>query len=222
MAGLYLEQGRDLVVEPSPEPYHQHFHPAKHKNRAFRQALSRGGPAPTTFAFGGNLALSASLMADVPFDPAITRGEDVDYVLSAWLCGHQVLLDPTILVEHYPPPRSHSTATQLLTDGLRFLAERRKMQCARDAGVRLPADWEDGYPGSLLTDDLPERLQAALGEIGGAAASQAATKLASASRELERRDLWQEYLDSRQCWRRLAARITSSARSPALVTTPQS
>jgi len=220
MAGLYLEQGTDIVVEPTPQPWSDRWDPARHKIDAFHEALSRGGAGDTAFAFGGNLAVSDRLLTDLPFDPNVTRGEDIDYVVSARLLGHRVQLDPSITLSHYPPPRPHPQWRQLREDGRRFLHQKRKLDCAIAAGIQLPAGALDPYPGRVLTDDLTERLCDALTLMAteydsrvepehAQSARAAADHLASLARALEQRDPWAEYLTSAARWRELTTHMAT-------------
>ncbi len=195
-AGLYMEGGRRVVVPVAGTPATQHFDANGPRLQAFAELLESGRPVDAPFAFGGNLALARQLFAVLPFDPIVTRGEDVDYVISARLRGYRLQLDPSIRVDHYAPPRTTSPWQQLWNDGLRFLAQRRKLACAYDAGCA-PLDL-DPYPGQVLTDDLGERLARAVAALGGPAAEIA--RLGAWERELEDRDPWNEYRATARRW----------------------
>lgn len=196
-AGLYMEGGERVVVPAVPSAATPHFDANAPRLRAFEALLADGRPVDAPFAFGGNLALSPRLFEALPFDPLVARGEDVDYVIAARLTGHPVRLDPSILVDHHAPPKPQPPWRQLLVDGLRFLAQRRKLDCAALAGC--PALDLDPYPGEVLTADLGRRLARAMDALGAPAA--AIDRLAEWERELAQRDPWSEYLARGQCWR---------------------
>lgn len=196
-AGLYMEGGERVVVPAVPSAATPHFDANGPRIRAFDALLTHGRPVDAPFAFGGNLALSRRLFEVLPFDPLVARGEDVDYVISARLARHRIRLDPSILVDHHAPPKPQPPWRQLLVDGLRFLAQRRKLDCAERSGW--PVLDLDPYPGEVLTADLGRRLARALLALGAPAA--ALDRLAEWERELAQRDPWREYLARSQTWR---------------------
>ncbi len=196
-AGLYMEGGERVVVPVPPTAASAHFDANGPRLAAFEQVLAAGRPLDAPFAFGGNLALSSRLIRRLPFDPLVPRGEDVDYVLSARLHGHRVRLDPTLLVDHHAPPRRLEPWRQLWIDGWRFLAQRRKLACALEAGC--PPLELDPYPGQVLTADLGERLARALTALDAPAASVDA--LAAWEDELAGLDPWAEYRGRATTWR---------------------
>jgi len=62
-----------------------------------------GRLAPTPVALGGNMIFHRDLFTQVGFDPGITRGEDIDYLINARLAGHRFWLDKELLITHRPP-----------------------------------------------------------------------------------------------------------------------
>jgi len=117
---------------------------------------------PTPVAFGGNTVFHRDLFTRVGFDPGITRGEDIDYLINAHLMGIKFWLDKELLITHLPPDApdsSHSAPTwsKLHQDVLRFIYEREKIRLA-DAG---PAQF-DPYPGRFLRDDVEQQALTAL------------------------------------------------------------
>lgn len=118
-----------------------------------------GEVVPSAFALGGNMSFSRELMARVGFDPAIARGEDIDYVLNAALAGIPYHFDKERPIRHLPPEgRSYRDFdyVKLQQDVRRFIYEREKLRAAGNMGnpalVR-PEDL-DPYPGAFLRDDL--------------------------------------------------------------------
>jgi hypothetical protein len=121
-----------------------------------------GRLVPTPVAFGGNMVFHRDLFTRVGFDPGITRGEDIDYLINARLMGFKFWLDKQLAIIHMPPDapdNAHSAYTwsKLHQDVLRFVYEREKL---RLAGVG-PAQF-DPYPGRFLRDDVEEQALAAL------------------------------------------------------------
>jgi hypothetical protein len=121
-----------------------------------------GRLVPTPVAFGGNMVFHRDLFTHVGFDPGITRGEDIDYLINARLMGFKFWFDKQLVITHMPPDApdgAHSAHTwsKLHQDVLRFVYEREKL---RLAGAD-PAQF-DPYPGRFLRDDVEEQALAAL------------------------------------------------------------
>jgi hypothetical protein len=111
------------------------------------------------FALGGNMTFSRELLMRVGFDPAISRGEDIDYVINAALMGMLYHFDKQRPIRHLPPPgRSYRDFDygKLQQDVRRFLYEREKLRAAGEHGGFAPLGAADlkPYPGELLGDDL--------------------------------------------------------------------
>jgi hypothetical protein len=114
---------------------------------------------PTPLGFGGNLALPKGLFRHLPFDPAITRGEDTDYLLNARLWGIPFFLDNSLSIVHLPPDKPHPIWLRLRQDLVRFSYTRLKLRQQEPGPGRTAVTPEDlqPYPGNFLTDDLPQR-----------------------------------------------------------------
>jgi hypothetical protein len=117
------------------------------------------GLVPSPMALGGNMVFHRDLFRRVCFDPGITRGEDIDYLINARLEGIRWWFDPALTILHLPPRHLETPAYQRTReDVLRFIYEREKLRLYSE--VR-PA-WLEPYPGALLGDDLEEHALAAL------------------------------------------------------------
>jgi hypothetical protein len=99
------------------------------------------------------------LFTRVCFDPGITRGEDIDYLINARLQGINWWFDPNLTILHLPPRQFETPLYQRTReDVFRFIYEREKL---RLHGLVKPA-WLEPYPGALLGDDLVEQAASAL------------------------------------------------------------
>ena len=124
-------------------------------NTAFDKIIGRGERLkPTPFVFGGNMTISRQVLRQVPFDPQITRGEDIDFLLNLRIAGITFYLDRELAIKHLPPPSQQKPWKKLSEDAIRFLYDRKKVQ---DHAVLDPARLQP-YPGQFLGDDLPERI----------------------------------------------------------------
>jgi hypothetical protein len=162
-ASYYLdEQGyrkHEVSASARAEP-----NPFERKTALMNGILERieaepGNVVRSTFALGGNMTFTRDLIRQVGFDPAISRGEDIDYVINAALVGIPYHFDKSRPVRHLPPAgRSYKDFDygKLQQDIRRFVYEREKLRATATDGTftaLTPADL-DPYPGAFLTDDL--------------------------------------------------------------------
>jgi len=157
LAGYYLQPDTyrldDTKVPTWRAPY---WNNTVSMNRAFDQIIGRGDRLkPTPFVFGGNMTLSLEAVKQVPFDPRITRGEDIDFLLNLRIHGITFYLDRELSIKHLPPPSAQSAWKKFREDALRFLYERKKV--TDHAELKL-ADLQP-YPGEFLGDDLEDRIE---------------------------------------------------------------
>lgn len=160
LAGIYRDaQGGVLLPEPSA-PWSYVWPKFRWLNAALTE-LALTGPRLklTPLGFGGNMALGAGLFRQLPFDPALTRGEDVDYVLNARMFKIPFFLDNTLSITHLPPDKPHPTWLRLRQDLVRFSYTRLKLsqQEPQPGMARVTTGELKPYPGNFLEDDLEAR-----------------------------------------------------------------
>jgi len=134
-------------------------------NDAARNLIHKEGRfVKSTVAFGGNMVFHQKLFSNVGFDPGITRGEDLDYVMNARLAGFEFWLDKQLRITHLPPHHYDSSKyAKMAEDVRRFVYEREKLRVAKDIGIDLPSmDTWMPYPGRFFQDDLEEQALKAL------------------------------------------------------------
>jgi hypothetical protein len=129
-----------------------------------------GQVVPTSFVLGGNMAFTRPLFERVGFDPSITRGEDIDYLINARLEGMWFFLDKRLNIVHLPPSGGSYkdfSYSKLHQDVVRFLYERQKLQAAAaQPGLEpVSAEMLAPYPGDLLVDDLEDQALQALRDL---------------------------------------------------------
>ncbi len=81
-------------------------------------------------AFGGIMALHRDMFSAVSFDPWVTRGEDMDYVINVRMHGGDVFIDDGWKAVHRPP-EPVSEALRFRQDVYRFVYEHRKIEFAK-------------------------------------------------------------------------------------------
>ncbi len=170
-AGYYLDEHGSRMHQVSPAAAADP-NPFERKIALMNDMLERieaqpGDVVPSTFALGGNMTFHRDLLMRVGFDPAITRGEDIDYVINARLAGLPYHFDKNRPIRHLPPPgRSYRDFdyAKLQQDARRFLYEREKLRAAAADGgfAPLSAADLDPYPGEFLDDALEQHALEAL------------------------------------------------------------
>ncbi|GAH27337.1 unnamed protein product [marine sediment metagenome] len=127
-------------------------------NEAFELIIGRPPRLkPTPFIFGGNMVLHHDTVMKVPFDPLITRGEDIDFLINLRINRITLWLDRELYIKHVPPKIFRPAWRSLREDIKRFLYERKKVIDHEEIeGV----GWKElmPYPGTFLGPDLEERI----------------------------------------------------------------
>lgn len=151
LAGFYLDAGGDVLLPERPRTGNVFQDKSVIMNEATRTLQTAPGRlVPTPVAFGGNMVFHRDLFTRVGFDPGITRGEDIDYLINAHLAGHRFWLDKELVITHLPPEAYQSLPyTKLREDVIRFVYEREKLKQANADPVQF-----DPYPGRFLRDDV--------------------------------------------------------------------
>jgi hypothetical protein len=164
VAGYYLQPDGDYHVDMPMNPWAKFWDKKACMNIAFDKVI---GTSPrlkiTPFVFGGNMVIHKNLFMDIPFDPMVPRGEDIDYLLNASMFGHSFYLDNELSIKHLPPAKSHPVWKQMREDIYRFVYERAKLRAQKKiAGMSEVSAADMGfYPGSFLRDDLEDKISRA-------------------------------------------------------------
>ena len=161
MAGYYINKHDQYYDDVKAEPWMTYWDRFGFKAKAFDEII--GCPPRvkrTPFAFGGAMILHRDLFQSVPFDPHITRGEDIDYVINSRMYGFTFFLDNTLSIKHLPVPKKHPQWKRIREDIYRFVYERAKIVSQYKTSnmvIVTPEDF-DPYPGEFLRDDLDEKI----------------------------------------------------------------
>lgn len=161
IAGYYLQADGDYRVKKPFKPYMYYWDQYEKMNEAFEMIIGREPRLkPTPFVFGGNMVLHRDIIKEIPFDPGVPRGEDIDYLINAKMFGFEFFLDNELRIKHLPPPKPHPLWKQLRMDMFRFVWEREKLRKQRPVpGMRtLSPEDLDPYPGGFLKEDLDEKI----------------------------------------------------------------
>ena len=161
MAGYYVNKYDHYYDDVVTESWMSYWDRFGTKAKAFDEII--GCPPRvkrTPFAFGGAMILHRDLFQSVPFDPHITRGEDIDYLINSRMYGFSFFLDNTLSIKHLPVPKKHPQWKRIREDIYRFVYEKAKISSQYKTGNMVmvtPEDF-DPYPGEFLRDDLDEKM----------------------------------------------------------------
>jgi hypothetical protein len=153
LAGYYLNKDSGYLLPDADQAWDEAWGKREAMNQGFRQVIGAERITKTPFVFGGNMCMTKKVMTQVLFDPWITRGEDIDYLITAKSKGIDFLLDPALPVLHLPPSHSSSRWKQVEQDVIRFIYQRDKL-----VALGVTPDALDPYPGLFLRDDMEQRL----------------------------------------------------------------
>lgn len=166
VAGFYYyEWGTFFVHEPEGARHTTNLFKRKAvtQNDSYRGFMdSPGRLVPTTITLGGNMVFSRRLYENVPFDPLVPRGEDIDYMINSRMLGYHWMMDKELRIDHFPPPCDSSLKLQ--EDVTRFIYEKRKLELSsqHEGLIPLKADDLKPYPGLFLEAAMETAAEEAL------------------------------------------------------------
>jgi len=161
VAGYYINPDNDFFINKNIEPWMTYWNKIDSMNRAFKEIISKPPRLKETpFVFGGNMVVHQDLFKHVPFDPAVPRGEDIDYLINAGMFGYKFYLDNELSIKHDAPPKTHPTWRKVREDVLRFVFEKSKLEAQEPVpGMkRITAEDLEPFPGEFLREDLEDRI----------------------------------------------------------------
>lgn len=155
ISGYYLDRNGSYKVSYSlfKKWWNLSWNKFKYMNQTFEKLIeSKKRLNKTAVALGGVMVLHRKMFEKVPFDPWITRGEDIDLVLNARLSGFNFLFDNQLFVTHLPCREKSFFWDEMRKDIFRFYYMRKKIlyliKTKRLKGITLKSF--DPYPGCFL------------------------------------------------------------------------
>lgn len=161
VAGYYINPDGDFLINKEASPWMTFWDKIDCMNRAFRETIGKQPRLKETpFVFGGNAVIHRKLFMAVPFDPSITRGEDIDFLINAKMFGFKFFLDNQLSIKHKAPPKPHPEWRKVREDIFRFVYEKQKLDTQESVPemTKVTADELGIYPGEFLKDDQEERI----------------------------------------------------------------
>lgn len=211
LSGHYLQEDGSILLrtDPAKEQSPNIFDRKAAIMNAATEKLESvpGNIVDTPFCFGGNMEFTPELAATVGFDPEITRGEDIDYLINARMEGKRFFLRKDLNILHRPPKGGSykdTTSSKLEQDVIRFIYEEEKLKASQNSPDLHPVTAEElePYPGDFLTGNIDDAARSALEQVGyqGDAAEFVRSVRAGAQdkvrRYLEFRPRWPVVLDA--------------------------
>ncbi len=134
------------------------------QGRAFNEWISSAMKGPrlsrSNHVCGGCLAIHKEAFKRLAFDPWISRGEDLDYMLNLRMYGSDIWFDNKWALRHLPP-KTVSEGDRFRQDIFRWIYEYRKLEYSRaliDLHQIKPQSLEP-YPGPFLERGLIGRIR---------------------------------------------------------------
>ncbi|MCP4419802.1 MAG: glycosyltransferase family 2 protein [Chloroflexi bacterium] len=162
LAGPYADENGHLELPETRKTGNIFFDKPRIMNAGLQALVHLANPVtPSPQVFGGNMIFHREMFTQVGFDPGISRGEDMDYMINAYMQEFPWFLAADLRITHLPPKQYDNPAyAKLKQDVRRFVYERAKLQMYNCD----PAQF-DPYPGRFLRDDLDAHALEALNEV---------------------------------------------------------
>lgn len=127
-------------------------------NKTLKSVMQPSRLSPARLAFGGCLALHSEVYTKMAFDPWITCGEDVDYLINLRLHGGEMFIDDQWHITHTVGLES-SAHRRFRQNVYRFIYEHRKLEFAKSQVdlARVSPESLAPFPGDYINATLGGR-----------------------------------------------------------------
>jgi glycosyltransferase involved in cell wall biosynthesis len=149
IAGFYIQPHGGYKFTGKKEWWKIYWNNTGAMNKAFEKIDEPPQLKDTPFVFGGNMILHKKMFKQIPFDPYISRGEDIDFLCNAKSKGFKFLLDRKLSIKHLPPPGQNPLWLKMREDIKRFTYMRFKLK-----KIGFPLKRTMPYPGYFLSRSL--------------------------------------------------------------------
>ena len=157
--GYFLDKNGSYKASEKARWYDHFWDQSKRFNEWITSAMEGPRLSRANSVCGGCLALHKEAFSRLAFDPWITRGEDLDYLLNLRMYGSELWFDNKWCVRHLPP-KTTSEGMRIHQDIYRWLYEMRKLEYSRtqiDLLQVKPASLNP-YPGPFLDHGVRRRI----------------------------------------------------------------
>lgn len=162
LAGYYIRPEGDTWLIPKTTDWREaEWRGTDAMNRAFEAIGRPPRMKKTPFTFGGNMVVHREVFSRCCFDPHVTRGEDIDYLIGAKMHGFDVFLDNELRIKHLPPKGGRTPGWRGFRENVyRFVYQRAKLAAQKriDGMRRVTLEELMPYPGAFLGPDLDDKI----------------------------------------------------------------
>ena len=159
-SGYFVDKNGSCYAKPSTKWSEKYWSKAAGFNAVMKKAQEGTRISRSNHMSGGCCAIHAQAFTRVPFDPFITRGEDLDYVLNLRANGMDVWFDNEWSVRLSLPDEMAPEPSLFMQDVYRWLYEYRKL-AAMNARRNLRTITPDSlmpYPAPWLSEGVRTRV----------------------------------------------------------------
>ncbi len=158
--GFYLNAKGSYLSSWEDKWYNRFWQQGRAFNAWITKAMRGPRLSRSNHVCGGCLAIHRDAFSRLSFDPWITRGEDLDYMLDLRMYGSDIWFDNQWKLHHLPP-QTPSEGNRFRQDIFRWLYEYRKVEYSRaliDLQQIKPSSLEP-YPGPFLEPGILRRIR---------------------------------------------------------------
>ncbi|MCW4033260.1 MAG: hypothetical protein NWF08_07720 [Candidatus Bathyarchaeota archaeon] len=160
-AGVYLQSHGSPYFKDKEVWWRFFLNGKKAMNKAFELTETGKRFIDTPFAFGGNMVISRKAVEEgIPFDPYISRGEDIDFLVNVKTEDYAFILDTELKILHLPPKSHNPDWLKLGQDTSRLLYMKCKINRLKSQKVKriITSNDLNPYPGPFLNWSLTLRI----------------------------------------------------------------
>ena len=210
--GYYLNAQGSYFSNKKTPWYDKFWQQSAAFNEWIGQAMTGPRLSHSKHVCGGCLALHKEAFKRLSFDPWITRGEDLDYMLDLRMYGSDIWFDNKWVLRHLPP-KTPSEGRRFHQNIFRWLYEYRKMEYSRtqiDLLQVKPGSLEP-YPGPFIEPGVKKRVRRTALLRSFARPDKAAYRKAAAAAQTEAEDYAMrccaKYFEFQFVWPEIMTRI---------------
>ena len=158
--GYYINEEGTYHSMSQDKWYNHYWEQGKAFNAWIDEAMAGPRLSRSNHVCGGCLAIHREAFKRLSFDPWISRGEDLDYLLNLRMYGSDIWFDNQWALRHLPP-KTVNEGRRFRQDVYRWLYEFRKMEYSRtqiDLQQVKPSSLVP-YPGPFLEPGIQKRIK---------------------------------------------------------------
>ncbi|MGI6218079.1 MAG: hypothetical protein ACOYIK_10780 [Coriobacteriales bacterium] len=155
-SGYFRDKRGSYKARKKNKWYNRFWNQHKGFNEWIDSAMQGPRLSSSNTACGGLLAIHREAYRRVSFDPWISRGEDLDFLLNVRMYGSEVWFDNLWEIKHIPPKVSKTESRRFTQDIYRWIYETRKLEFSKTQIDLLQVQSQslEPYPGPFLESNI--------------------------------------------------------------------